>query len=313
MSEWLLGPDVLARARFAVSHLAVAMVALRRLAVRGRPPGDGPFGDALAADPVLAVMLAEGFAPSWTADCFTPAVLPAGSLSEELGGVRERPDAQIRADFAVTSRQGGVPPELRRARRLGDRVARLLELAWDRSVAPDWPRTRRVLEADIISRTTALSRGGWAAAIEDMRSGTRYHRGGALRISGHDLPPKDLTGAELFFHPVPGSKGHACWDLPQHRFALSYPATGFGIPAEPRPAGNLAALLGPNRARLLRLLDSPRSTTQLAAQTRLPLGAVGNHLRVLLQSGLVVRRRSGREVLYWRTPLGEDLAAPATN
>lgn len=108
MSEWLLGPDVLARARFAVSHLAVAMVALRGLAVRGRAPGDGPFGDALAVDPVLAVMLAEGFAASWTADCFTPAVLPAGSLSEELGGVRERPDAQIRADFAVTDRKSVV-------------------------------------------------------------------------------------------------------------------------------------------------------------------------------------------------------------
>lgn len=48
MSEWLLGPDVLARARFAVSHLAVAMVALRRLAVRGRAPGDGRFDPTLA-------------------------------------------------------------------------------------------------------------------------------------------------------------------------------------------------------------------------------------------------------------------------
>jgi DNA-binding transcriptional ArsR family regulator len=57
------------------------------------------------------------------------------------------------------------------------------------------------------------------------------------------------------------------------------------------------------------LLDQPRSTTQLAALTGLPLGAVGNHLRVLLGSGTVLRRRAGREVLYWRTSLGDELVA----
>ena len=72
----------------------------------------------------------------------------------------------------------------------------------------------------------------------------------------------------------------------------------------------LARLIGPNRARVLRLLQEPRSTTQLAALTGLPLGAVGNHLRVLLEAGAVLRRRAGREVLYWRTSLGDALAAP---
>ena len=40
--------------------------------------------------------------------------------------------------------------------------------------------------------------------------------------------------------------------------------------------------------------------TYLAASCRLPVGSVGNHLRVLL----VASRRSGRGVLYWRTALG---------
>jgi hypothetical protein len=38
------------------------------------------------------------------------------------------------------------------------------------------------------------------------------------------------------------------------------------------------------------------------------LGAVGNHLAVLLRACAVVRRRSGRSVLYWRSPLGDALA-----
>ena len=39
----------------------------------------------------------------------------------------------------------------------------------------------------------------------------------------------------------------------------------------------------------------------------MPLGSVGDHLKVLLAAGTVLRRRSGREVLYWRTALGDAL------
>jgi DNA-binding transcriptional ArsR family regulator len=74
------------------------------------------------------------------------------------------------------------------------------------------------------------------------------------------------------------------------------------------PAG-LDRLVGANRAALLRLLDQPLGTTHLAATCGLPVGAVGNHLRVLLDAGVVARRRSGRHVLYWRTALGESLTA----
>ena len=52
----------------------------------------------------------------------------------------------------------------------------------------------------------------------------------------------------------------------------------------------------------------PKSTTQLVALTGQTLGSVGGHLRVLLDAGLVRRRRSGRSVLYYRTDLGEILA-----
>ena len=43
------------------------------------------------------------------------------------------------------------------------------------------------------------------------------------------------------------------------------------------------------------------STSQLVAVTGQGLGSVGRHLRVLLDAGLVERRRSGRSVLYSRT------------
>jgi DNA-binding transcriptional ArsR family regulator len=71
----------------------------------------------------------------------------------------------------------------------------------------------------------------------------------------------------------------------------------------------MSRLIGTNRADVLRLLDEPHSTTQLAALTGLSVGSVGNHLKVLLDGGAVLRTRAGREVLYWRTSLGDSLAA----
>jgi DNA-binding transcriptional ArsR family regulator len=109
--------------------------------------------------------------------------------------------------------------------------------------------------------------------------------------------------------PVHGYTGWDMLELP-HRYALVYPVSGAlaDIGTMRASTDGLARLIGPNRARVLRLLGEPRSTTQLAALTGLPPGAVSSHLRVLLEAGAVLRRRTGREVLYWRTSLGHALA-----
>jgi DNA-binding transcriptional ArsR family regulator len=97
--------------------------------------------------------------------------------------------------------------------------------------------------------------------------------------------------------------------------AIVYPARGVaalwevGPPAVTRA---VARLLGAARAAILSSLDEPASTTQLVHLLGLPLGTVGDHLRVLREAGLVVGERAGRSVVYRRTSVGDALVGAAS-
>jgi DNA-binding transcriptional ArsR family regulator len=108
------------------------------------------------------------------------------------------------------------------------------------------------------------------------------------------------------FVPVTPSCGWVSWHEPD-RYALMYPCSGALAAAAPPARDGLGVLLGPARARILVLLGTPLSTTQLTALTGQGLGSVGRHLKVLLDARLIRRRRAGRSVLYDRTPAGDTL------
>jgi len=178
---------------------------------------------------------------------------------------------------------------------------------WTETVLPYWPRRRRIIEADVVARTGTLSQGGWAAALADMRPDMRWLGESRLQINAHDYPPREISGAQLLFVPVTPRQGWVSWDAP-HRYAVIYPCSGVLADADRAPVPEtLGALLGPARAGVLVLLDTPKSTTQLVALTGQGLGSVGRHLKVLLDARLVRRRRARRSVLYYRTAAGEVL------
>ena len=319
MGWWQVSADTLARSRFVISPLAettASLFALHRASAAH--PGERAWLDAhlpayrqrLAADPITARLVAAARGYRWTADFLTvPPHEDEPSFADELARIRATPPDQARADLTVSLR-GPLPAELDRTD-LPERAADLLEWVWTRTVLPDWPKDRRVLEADVVARAGQLTRGGWAAALDDMRQGMRWLGGGRLQINTYDYPPREVTGARLLFVPVTRHRGWVAWDAAQ-RFAVIYPCSGvLAAPGHAPAPEALARLLGPGRANVLALLETAKSTTQLVALTGQGLGSVGRHLKVLLDAGLVHRRRAGRSVIYYRTDAGTALARAA--
>ncbi|GHE40039.1 transcriptional regulator [Streptosporangium violaceochromogenes] len=317
MGFWRVGADVLARSRFAVSPLAQTVVSLLVLH-RERPvPGREPWLRAhlpayrgrVTANPVERTLVRAALRPGWLADFMTvPPMESDRTFHDELARIRAAP-AELLFDDLATALGGPVPAELL-VPDLPGRAADLLEWVWAHTVEPEWGRLRRVFEADIVARTGKLGAGGWAEALNGLRPGLRWLGDGRLRINGYGYPPLDVADdARLLFIPVTGGSWVG-WDPPR-RYAVVYPCTG--LLAEPEGSvlpEALHRLLGPVRAGILIRLAEPKSTTQLVALTGHGLGSVGGHLKVLLEARLVRRRRSGRSMLYYRTPLGDRLVDP---
>jgi DNA-binding transcriptional ArsR family regulator len=312
MGWWQVSADTLAGSRFVISPLAETTASLLALE-RGTAahPGERRWLDAHQAG--YRGYVKDHPDVSWLirlslAHCWIPAVItvaPAGhdeqAFGDELGQITSRSLDLVADDLDALGLER-YPDDLPR------KGADLLAWVWANTVRPYWPERRKIIEADIVARTTQLGRGGWARALSDMRPGMRWLGEGRLQINAYDNPPREISGAQLLFVPVTPETGWVAWDEP-HRYAVMYPCSGaLAEPARRAAAPEaLGALLGPARAAILMLLVTPKSTTQLVALTGQRLGSVGRHLQILRAAGLLERRRAGRSVLYRRSPAGDLL------
>ncbi len=74
-------------------------------------------------------------------------------------------------------------------------------------------------------------------------------------------------------------------------------------PAAARPADVFHAIADANRRRLLDLLrDEERCVQDLVPHLGITIGAVSQHLKILLDGGLVTRRKAGRHRYYRAVP-----------
>ncbi|GAB3466800.1 ArsR/SmtB family transcription factor [Actinophytocola sediminis] len=313
--------DDLLNSRFAVSPLFELDNLLRRLSGAGADrlppewlarvrPVFRELRETTALDAVLALQRGR-YGAAFVAP--PPASL-AQTIEDDLAAVRSTPLALARQEIA-TSLAGGPVPTGRVRAVLDDEsvvevIADTMETAWHELVVGDWPAMRAVCERDVIHRAGLLSRGGWAAALGGLHRRVRWHDGQILIRHPVDLHV-DLRGQGLLLVPsVFVWPKLAIYTDPPWPHALIYPARGTAALLSPAPQPQpqaLADLVGNSRARLLTALADPASTTQLATTLHLATGAVGDHLAILRRAGLVTRTRTGRSVLYRRTPLGDAL------
>lgn len=318
MGVWVLDADVLAASRFAVSPLAETHAALASSTSGAPAPWQRPWYDThaaavaarVAADPFASALLHQVLGRGWLPDFMARPPLGAeDTIEEELARVAGTAREVALADLAVPLAPQPLPAAVVTADPAAD-AADLLWWVWAHTLAEDWNRRRHRLHADVVHRAARQARHGWAAALDDLGPRVRWLGDGRLQINDTTRPARDLTGAELVLVPSATTRSWVCWDLPE-RYALVYPAAGQLLDVEGgRAPAAVRALLGPTRADLLAALTQPASPTQLAARTGLALGTVGHHLRVLHDTGAVLRRRAGASVLYYRSPLGDHVVDP---
>jgi DNA-binding transcriptional ArsR family regulator len=324
MLRFEAGADDLLRSRFAISPLFELDNLLRKLSGLSpyRLPGAwsarlAPVYRRLRATTDLDAVLALHSRTRGPGFAAPPPRSLAQSIGDDLATVRATalPDARREIDRCLNLRPARDERVLAilRGDDVVERIARALQTAWHELLAADWPQLRALCERDVVHRAGQLSRSGWAGALDGLHPRVRWREGAIEILRSAENLTVFLGGQGLLLVPSvflwPQVSAHVDPPWPA---TLIYPARGIAALWEtPVTAiqGALGALVGRTRAGLLAALDQPASTTQLARSLGLATGAVGDHLTVLRAAGLLTKARSGRAVLYRRTPLGDALLA----
>ncbi|MEY9927831.1 DNA-binding transcriptional ArsR family regulator [Catenulispora sp. GP43] len=237
-------------------------------------------------------------------------------LEEGLDLVRGTPGTEVRSAVAGLQR-----PPTPWVKALMDRDAqawavldRGLRDAYQSVLATAWTTVRERHAAEFTRFALRAAENGVEPALTTLAAGSTVHDGTwhipALKDRDHHLTGKGLTLLPTFHwthEPLIGF-------TPDQPLLLVYPAgPGFPPPAETPTGDPLADVLGTSRARVLRLLEHPHTTTDLAADANLSPAATSSHTTALRRAGLITTRRDGRSVQHTRTDLGRMLteAGPA--
>ncbi|GIH14102.1 helix-turn-helix domain-containing protein [Rugosimonospora africana] len=327
MLRFRVGAEDLSHSRFALSPVFELLSLLRILSGLSRrqlPPDWSarlvPAYRRLRQESELDAVVAlesRGHGPDFIAQ---PPLGLAQTWEDDLAAVRASDPARARREIARCLALRPAADRRVRATLTGhdalERICDALDVAWHELLARDWPQLRAICERDVVYRAGQLGRLGWAGALDGLHPRLRWRADHIEVLRAADHGEISLGGKGLLFIPsvfvFPGLAVHFEDPWPK---AVTYPARGVGVLWQRSSAtdpGALADLLGRTRARLLGALREPASTSQLAASLGLAVGAVGDHLAVLRRAGLLHRARSGRSVLYQRTPLGDALASTAT-
>jgi DNA-binding transcriptional ArsR family regulator len=313
----------LSTVRFAWSPAWETLLAVRMfIDPRGRPYHQtwhaAMAGEAarLHLAPLFAVNPLRGSVPDFLAP---PPHQPAPRFRDQLEEIRATPPEQVTEDLRRCRRtltgkaQGAVDQMLTDPVAARDLLAGQVQAAWERLVAPFWPRIQAVLDADVAYRSRQLTDHGLRPMLEGIDARITWGDGTVVVDDGMDLMV-DLRGRGLVLMPSAyiWPSVAAIVDEPWQP-AIVYPARGIADlwqQAAPPPDA-LARLLGRTRALLLARLDRPTSTGTLAAFHGLSPSGTSKHLIALRDAGLITGTRHGHEIRYARTRLGTELSRAA--
>jgi len=271
---------------------------------------------------LFAVVPPEGLNPG--IHCYIPDFLtpppetPFPQFEEELEQVAGTDPGRIRTELEhmIRSMQGAeVPPLTQEV--LEDPapfVPRLVEQMreyWKLTIEQHWPRIRSLHEADVTYRARQLALGGAELLFADLHPSLSWSDQTLVVDKQHDeeIDPK---GRGLVLIP-------AVFDWPGIAVlvdsglqpTLSYSPRGIAEiwdePEDARGDGAMDDLIGGTRADIMRVLNVPMTTSELAQRLHLTPAAVSQQLGVLRRSGVVDARRQGREVYSELTASGRRL------
>ena len=307
MIELVLTAAGTQRVRFAISPLEEVLGAVQTLlGVRGHPAHLPWVSGAPALDvPELAAVLS---ARHYITEFLSPP--PAGpetTAEAQLRAVRATPPHQVALELAMVDADlSGLPADPAAAR---DLLADQLETVWHTLLAPQWPRLRELLAADIAHRTRVLGEGGVATMLSELHPRVRL-TGTSLLVDVRSRERLEIDSRGLLLIPaVFAWPNVGVVTVPPWQISLLYPARGVAslwtsVQDAPEP---LTEVLGRTRALLLTTLDQPAATTDLARRHGLAPATVSAHLTALRGAGLLASERRGHRVLYRRTDLGDAL------
>ncbi|WP_206074638.1 DUF5937 family protein [Antribacter gilvus] len=319
-----IGTADLAGTRFAVSPLAETVSGLQLLA----QPDPSPrvrwwvrwARERLADRPLrlgASWPLVVSGRPSWPQFLLPAPAATRTSIDDDLEAMRQTTPRDVVENLHRVFGDD-LPPA---ARELADApteriavVAAELREAYDHLVHPHWPRIQALLETDVAHRAARLTAGGAAGLFADLHRDVAWSDG---RLTVR-TDQRDATAARGGLVLLPVALGPDRVIVKRHTTTwttLRYPCRGIatlGAVVDPAPVpDDTIRLVGRSKARLLRALTSPATTTGLARELGTTPSAVAQHLAVLRANGLVSRQRHGRRVVYTTTPLGRALLAAA--
>lgn len=325
-----MSPADLRRMRFAYSPLAELTESLHMINISCGPIPElyrswferirGSLGR--VDMPLLRVVVPPG--PETARFMFQGAADAGTTIERQLQLVAGYPAELLRRDLREAWGGAGLPPAGERL--LSDGAGRLAEALWEYwqiAIGPYWAPIRALLDADVAYRAARLADGGIECLLADLHPRVKL-RDHAIQVGTQGpVTEHDLSGTGLLLIPCAFAWSYLDVGIgnpwPPH---LIYGARGVGNLWHARPATAtggpevLGELLGYSRAAILISVALPMSTTGLARELGLSPPAVSAHLSVLRRSGLVTSWRSGRRVLYQRTPLATSIitaSSPASH